>query len=47
MNILDSNFNANRSFWETDRMFDADLKLLVENIWETPRDMQKWYETLI
>jgi hypothetical protein len=26
---------------------EADLKELIDNVWQPPKDLQKWYETLI
>jgi len=47
MHILDSDFQAKRSQWATDRHVEADIKDLIDNVWQPPRDLQKWYETLI
>lgn len=47
MNIIDSSWQAKKSIWETDRFLETDLKEIIENVWNTPRELQKWYESLI
>lgn len=45
--VIDSDWKSKRSHWDTDRVGDKELRDLLENVWNTPRDLQKWYETLI
>jgi hypothetical protein len=45
--INDNQWLAKRSHWDTDRIEDKDLRELLENVWNTPKDLQKYYETLI
>lgn len=47
MHIIDTDFQAKRSNWVTDRHVELDLKELIDNVWQPPKDLQKWYETLI
>jgi len=47
MSIIDSDCKAKRSNWATERHMDADLKEFIDNVWQPPKDLQKWYETLI
>jgi len=45
--VVDSEWKSKRSYWDTDRVGDKELRDLLENVWNTPRDLQKWYEILI
>ena len=47
MGIVDQDWQYKKNHWETDRYLEADLKEIIENVWNTPRELQKWYEMLI
>lgn len=38
MSIVDSEFES-KSYWESDKGRDGDIKELIENVWENPKDM--------
>lgn len=47
MGIVDSEWQYKKNYYETDRFVESDLKEIIENVWNTPRELQRWYEVLI
>lgn len=47
MKIVDDEWLDNRCIWENDKTVELDLQDLLQNVWNSPRDLQKWYETII
>lgn len=39
MNILDSEWQAKKAFWENNNNIEHDLREIMENVWNTPREL--------
>ena len=37
--VVDKNWQSNRCHWEAERVADKELRDLLENVWNTPRDL--------
>jgi hypothetical protein len=39
MNIVDSEWQAKKAFWECNNNIEHDLREIMENVWNTPREL--------
>jgi|LauGreDrversion4_2_1035121.scaffolds.fasta_scaffold224643_2 hypothetical protein len=37
--VVDKNWQSKRCHWEAERVADKELRDLLENVWNTPRDL--------
>lgn len=47
ISVVDSEWNSKKLNNHSDAKIGEDLKELLDNLWYSPRELQKWYEQLI